>query len=178
MDMKAKQVALSRFLPKTGQVTEYRAGDDGTYQAGWWKGKTVADNKTRFIVKGIAAEYVVIDLATGLMWVQDGNALGCNNGNVLSWNDAIDFANALDFAGFTDWRMPNINELTSILNHSLISPIISEPPFANTYSAMYWSSTVSYTPNYCRVCTFNNGHTSQGSLAIDSCRLRCVRGGL
>ncbi|GAG60614.1 unnamed protein product, partial [marine sediment metagenome] len=49
MDMRTKHIALTRLLPKTGQVTEHDEGDDGTFQAGWWRGKTVANNKTRFI---------------------------------------------------------------------------------------------------------------------------------
>ncbi|GAJ23406.1 unnamed protein product, partial [marine sediment metagenome] len=101
-----------------GQITSYRNGDDGEYEAGWWRGRLNADNKTRFIAKTIGGGSVVIDLATGLMWPADGVAAGCNNGVALSWEAAIDYALSLDFAGFTDWRIPNVKELASIIDFS------------------------------------------------------------
>ncbi|GAH35530.1 unnamed protein product, partial [marine sediment metagenome] len=76
MDMDTGQVILSQGLPKTGQETEYREGDDGTYEFGWWKNRLNANNKTRFIAKTIGVHAVVIDLATGLMWPADGDDFG------------------------------------------------------------------------------------------------------
>ena len=56
----------SRGLPKTGQTVKYADGDDGDYEAGWWKGKLVSNNKTRFIQKRIDGDDIVFDRATGL----------------------------------------------------------------------------------------------------------------
>lgn len=55
---------------------------------------------------------VVLDHATGLMWQQTGSA------KPLSWSVAFDYAanlNRLRYAGFTDWRVPTIEELASLL---------------------------------------------------------------
>jgi len=92
--------AIRQKLPKTGQTISYRAGDDGTYQSGQ---DVLVDN----------GDGTVTDSRTGLMWPKDGTGLGYNNGVTRTWYEAIDWANGLDFAGHSDWRLPNINELKS-----------------------------------------------------------------
>ena len=174
-----KKAILTRLLPKTGQFLTHFSGDDGFYQAGWWRGKTIATNKTRFILKAINGDAVVIDRATGLMWAADGSAAGCLAVGTSIANSLI-YAEALTFAGFSDWRVPNIKELFSIIDFGIAtSPVIAEPPFSNTLITLpYHSGTVyplyidySYTVNFVSgivdTLTF-------GDLGL----LRCVRGGL
>ncbi len=118
----------------TGQTTSYRDYDDGWYE------------------KGAAYDYTdngdgtVTDNVTSLMWAQDGTGAGCMNGAVGSWSTALDWAESLTFAGYSDWRMPNIRELGSItVFDAALSVLIKEPPFTNTVSNLfdfYWSSTV------------------------------------
>lgn len=176
--MTAETKVLSRGLPKTGQLTYVEDGDDEYYQAGWWRGRKVANNKTRFIIKTLNGDDVVIDRATGLMWPVNGGGLGCMMGGTANLPDAILFAEGLDFAGFTDWRLPNINELLSIVYYNNISPSIKEPPFANTRANYYWSSTTYY---YNILQTWTVEFTDGESLILpktDLYYLRCVRGGL
>lgn len=169
---------LSRGLPKTGQVIESRAGDDGTYEAGWWLKLLNATNRTRFVVKTIGGDVVVFDRATGLCWAADGNEAGCNSDTVIAWVDAIDYALALDFAGFTDWRLPNINELFSIADFGVRSPSILEPPFSNTNDGSYWSSTTLVgTDTMAFRIVFSNCLVSVIN-KTSSVRIRCVRSGL
>ncbi|GAI62347.1 unnamed protein product, partial [marine sediment metagenome] len=157
---------------------EYRAGDDGAYQAGWWQGLKIADNKTRFIAKRINYNDVVIDLATGLMWPASGNKCACNEGLPLNWEDAITYALDLTFAGFTDWRLPNIIELLSIIDFSLANPAIKDPPFKNTQSLHYWSSsTYKGIITKAWTCNFLLGITAT-TLKTESKLLRCVRDGV
>ncbi len=144
------QNILSRGLPKTMQETEYQTGDDGTYEAGWCIGRLVANNKVRYIARTIGADDVVLDRATGLMWAADGVAAGCNNGNTSSWANAITYCNGLNFAGFTDWRLPNLFELSSIVEMDR-GGVVDEPmldpaffpnmPVDPSFWAKYWSST-------------------------------------
>ena len=110
----------------------------------------------------------ITDYSTGLMWVKDGTGLGCNSGNYLSWDAALIFCSSpttgLNFAGYNDWRLPNLNELKSILNFANINPAIgtytgSQFPWTNTISNAYWTST-SFSTNggaaaYC--VNFSNG---------------------
>jgi len=137
----AHQNIITRCLPKTGQVTEYQAGDDGTYEAGWWKGRLNANNRTRFIAKTIGGDAIVLDRATGLMWAADGNAAGCNNGAIITWANAITYANGLTFATFSDWRVPNIFEIYSLLNFGA-TPLVYSSFFSNIQTGdFYWSNT-------------------------------------
>ncbi len=168
----------SRGLPKTGQIVEYQAGDDGTTQGGWWLGRKIADNRERFITKTIDGDDVVIDLATGLMWAADGNEAGCNNGDINIWYNAIIYATGLDFAGYTDWRLPNVNELLSIVNWSKDNSSIDEPPFINTIYEFYWSSTTYVrVTTYALVVKFSDG-SLRSEYKEELLYLRCVRGGL
>jgi hypothetical protein len=80
-------------------------GQDGEYQM------EIAWPDPRFTVNGDC----VIDNLTGLMWARNGNL---PNGT-LTWNQAIDYANDLNdpgFCGYLDWRLPNVNELESLVN--------------------------------------------------------------
>lgn len=140
--MKANQNIITRHLPKTQQTTMYAAGDDGIHEAGWWRLRVNANNRFRWIRNTPAPfSWIVLDRATGLMWAADGTGAGCGNGVQLSWVNAIAFCNGLNFSGFSDWRLPNVKELQSIINFELLSPKIDEPPFSNTFALYYWSST-------------------------------------
>ncbi len=127
---------LSRVrLLQTGQTASCRAGDDGHYRKG-----VSFSYQTRMIAGGL----VTIDNATGLMWASDGLAAGCNNGDLInSWSGAIDWAEGLEFAGYSDWRLPNVRELLSLVNYSKFWPALDKAYFPGTgESNVYWSSTI------------------------------------
>ena len=54
---------------------------------------------------------------------------------------AIAEVNAETFAGFNDWRMPTVNELSTIIVNGSIPTI--DPIFGPTQPADYWSATES-----------------------------------
>jgi len=54
----------------------------------------------------------ISDNATGLMWMQD------DNGEGVLWEDALGYAENFEHAGYTDWRLPNIKELQSIIDYT------------------------------------------------------------
>ena len=121
-------------LLKTGQFTEYSSGDDGTYQAG-------IDFSYQTDDPAGNGEIIVIDNVTGLMWASDGDGAGCNFGNQTDWYSAIDWANNLVFAGYSDWRLPNRRELESLVDAGRTNPAINPIYFPNTRADYYWSST-------------------------------------
>lgn len=100
----------SANLLKTGQTTSYATGDDGELEKG------IALNIQRTTIGGGA---VVKDFNTGLMWVADPESAGCNNGNGFTWTNAQPFAGNLTFAGFSDWRTPNVKEMLSTVTFEL-----------------------------------------------------------
>lgn len=117
MDMETNQIVLSRGLPKTGYTTPYTGYDDGYYYAGWWKGLTYGTNRERFTAKLVGTDKILIDNATGLTWARDFTQAGGNNGvAIANWVTALAYCRSLDFAGFKDWRLPNVLELISIVD--------------------------------------------------------------
>jgi hypothetical protein len=70
---------------------------------------------------------------------------GCNGGSQnLNWSNAIVWAEALNFAGYTDWRLPNITELQSLLVRSYnAAGVFINTTYFSIYGSNYMSSTTS-----------------------------------
>ena len=77
----------------------------------------------------------ISDTDTGLMW-QQITAPG-----TYTWDYAMEYCKSLNLAGFTDWRLPTIKELVSIVEYSRYSPAINTDYFLGTLELHYWSST-------------------------------------
>ena len=57
------------------------------------------------------------------------------------WNNLVNTANSGNgLCGFTDWRVPDIEELRSIVDYSRTNPSIDINYFPNTRSHWYWSA--------------------------------------
>jgi hypothetical protein len=54
----------------------------------------------------------ITDLASGLMW-QKGDS-----GITMNWQQALDYAENLEYAEYDDWRLPNAKELQSIVDYT------------------------------------------------------------
>lgn len=141
MSLEHHKNILTRCLPKTGQTISYYSGDDGEHEAGWWRGRLNANNRTRFIAKTIGGDAVVLDRTTGLMWPADSSSNGGFNNATMAWDLACNACNILTFAGFSDWRLPNVLELLSICNYGYASPGPKVYPQFTLANAWYWTST-------------------------------------
>ena len=114
---------------------------------------------------------IVTDTATGLQWQDDTTPIS------MTWQGAIDYCEALKLGGKSDWRLPNINELTSVVNVSVDSPSISNI-FVNTVSDKYWSSTtLTQFTNNAFIVDFSFGYQSSNYAKTTSHYVRCVRAG-
>ena len=54
----------------------------------------------------------ITDRATGLMWMKT------DSGKKLNWKQALAYAEKLEHAGRSDWRLPNAKELQSIVDYA------------------------------------------------------------
>lgn len=125
-------------LLRTGQSTSQEDYDDGYYQAGLaFSYQTEAPNPST------PGQVVTIDKVTGLMWATYGERAGCNYGNQTDWSSALAWAEGLTYAGYSDWRIPNIRELLSLVDFGQYNPAIRTRFFPDTKTDQnYWSSTV------------------------------------
>lgn len=115
---------------------------------------------------------VVYDDNTNLYWQDDISAK--NHAN--SWSGAINDCNTLTLDNKDDWRLPNINELYSIIDHTLYNPPIYST-FVNSSNTSYWSSTTSYNSStQAYSIRFYYGSIELKSKSLNH-TLRCVRGG-
>ncbi|RJP27349.1 MAG: DUF1566 domain-containing protein [Candidatus Omnitrophota bacterium] len=167
---RAYEINSDGGLPKTGQSMIYQPGDDGSYQMGYPLG-----GEARFIDN---ADGTVVDLATGLMWIKNPQEAGL--GSPMYWYDAINACENLDFAGHNDWRLPNINELMSIVDHSRYDPAFDPlffTPFSDTWTPC-WSSTssASWIDGAWAMYPYDGYKTTWGK-PWDMCYVRPVRGG-
>ncbi|MBF0179912.1 MAG: DUF1566 domain-containing protein [Magnetococcales bacterium] len=127
---------------KTGQTTQYAAGDDGQLEKGVvWPAPRFSNN----------GNGTVTDNLTTLIWMRNANCWGSQ-----SWSNALSRITGLN-AGtqscsgyasgtYTDWRLPNYRELFSLIDWSLTNPALpSGYPFLNVQtcgiSCSYWSGT-------------------------------------
>ncbi len=124
----------------------------------------------------------VLDKKTGLIWKKCAQGLSdstCTTGSAttLNWQQALSLANNSTFAGFSDWRLPNIKELRSLAAYDRFSPVINSDVFPNTPVSFFWSSSpvVSSISDSWRF-GFNNGRDN-GSFRSNSVYVRLVRGG-
>ena len=89
----------------------------------------------------------VTNTDTGLMWelkTDDGG--NRDEDSVYTWGKALSYCENLTLAGYDDWRLPNVNELHSIVDYSTYGPSINTTFFHNTVSSSYWSSTTTGNP--------------------------------
>jgi hypothetical protein len=133
---------------------------------------------------GTATSSVTVDNRTGLMWVTnpDDACATCPGGFVSSgtftWLQALTQCEGISYAGFSDWRLPNVLELHSIMDFNRVNPAVNLTYFPNTQGADYWTSTT-YLPSTSNAwhLPFGNGGMYY-SLKTGRIFVRCVRGGL
>jgi hypothetical protein len=182
---------------KTGQTSCY-----GTLNP-WPQIDCTGTGQDGELQQGLARSYTdngdgtITDNRTGLMWEKLSD-----DGSIHDWNDVppsrsaafgkVAALNSASFAGYTDWRLPNINELLSLVNYGHTYPAI-DPVFnagcapgcsVTTCSCTnanfgvsgfhgYWSSTTYYGyPKVSWVVHFYDGDTGGSFVNV---HVRAVR---
>ena len=174
----AQPRALAKRVAKTGQTQCWDAGgtvipcagtgQDGQFQAGIdpavsaifgtayntpaWTGVRFTDN----------GDGTVTDNLTALIWLKNANCFGARN-----WATTLGDANALasGSCGLSDgssaggWRLPNGNELHSLIDLAQSNPALpAGHPFTGVQVNLYWTSTtVDYNTPGVVVVAMSNG---------------------
>jgi hypothetical protein len=132
------------------QITSYDANnpqsDDGALQMGiLWPSPRFTDN----------LDDTITDNLTGLIWAENAATPTlpvsgppvCIGGPMSSWQQALNYVQCLNnlpggYLTYNDWRLPNINELHSLVDHLNYGPALpSQNLFAGVQQEHYWSST-------------------------------------
>jgi Protein of unknown function (DUF1566) len=170
-------VAEQARVPRTGQTTSFAAGDDGALQAG------ILFPTPRFLDHG---DGTVEDQLTGLIWLKNVKCTEPGLGFVAC-TQALTAVNTMahGHGGLTDhsqtgaWRLPNVNELHSLIDRGFVNPALANTAgtaqwtegdaFSGVQSAGYWSSTT-FTghPDHAWVVYLGGGGVSSDSKNISN----------
>ncbi len=133
---------------------------------------TKASNNMINIARYAATQYTVTDKKTRLVWQKS------DDDSKRSWSDAVSYCDQLVLGGKSDWRLPRIDELRTLIDYTRFLPAI-DPSFQGHTNADYWTITELTTPipmGYKWIVDFQSG--SDGWLAETSANyVRCVRNG-
>jgi uncharacterized protein DUF1566 len=171
LDIRCPLPANEHGLPATGQMMCYDLyaneidcvspdfpGQDGFYRAGCSGEGRFVDNR----------DGTVTDTCTELMWQIDTADI---NGNGMigdedrpDWSGALKYCEELELAGHTDWRLPNVREIQSIVDFGRFQPSI-DPVFSANFGGLsagwYWSSSsVARVPDFAWQVNFDDGFVS------------------
>jgi len=134
-------------------------------------------NRGRLTPVWVEGEYSACDQSTGLMWLKNADRVG----KPVTWQSALKAIKELNIqnvAGYSDWRLPNIRELESLVDLSVHSPALpAGHPFKNVAEG-YWSSTTSvYEPAYAWVLYTRDGAVGVGYKVLAEFNVWVVRRG-
>jgi|GEM_PF-664649 len=113
----------------------------------------------------------IMDNKTGLMWQQ------ADDGVERYWDDASNHCcQDLRLGGYSDWRLPRVDELRTIVDYTRYKPAID--PVFNGRSGDYWSSsTYAGYPDDAWSVHFYYGYVNANYKTYSRFYVRCVRGG-
>ena len=195
------QEAWAEFLAlllKTGQTTQYNSKeDDGYYEKGLSKEYAILttgqySGTTNITINSkthALSNNCVIDDRTGLMWARyvPTADIGPDNDGKLFYLDAVNSedvwefiaqANAGSLGGYDDWKIPNVEELESLLDYATNTPAIDTTVFPSTPADNHWTSTTDdAATTQAEAVRFSSVRTTSYAKATSKFYCRLVRGG-
>ena len=119
-----------------------------------------------FTTQTIGNDTIVRDSTSGLIWQQT------YSGN-KTWTEALSYCETLEYAGYDDWRLPNKNELASLLDYDKSSPASDFPDMPSKY---FLSSSTYVEAQYSAwTIGFAAGTINSNSKTRNDLYVRCVR---
>ncbi len=140
----------------------------------------VRDNHTGIIWEVKINDGGIHDKDNGYRWGgKTASLTGTFGTEYNDWDILVDGANAENYCGFNDWRVPTRGELRSIINYNRTKPAIDTSFFPNAGTGLYWSSSpVAYANTHAWGIAFSEGkdlHAFDRSYNLGKVRL--VRSG-
>ncbi len=122
------------------------------------QGKSVFDSG----VYPSMSKNIINDTGTNLMWQYD---IDTSRANLKNWSEALEFCNSSDFAGYDDWRLPNIFELYSTCDNNKTQPSTTILTNITQNRWSFWTSTsAAYNPEiYAWYIDFSDSLTKYSS---------------
>ncbi|MDX9768344.1 MAG: IPTL-CTERM sorting domain-containing protein [Ectothiorhodospiraceae bacterium] len=194
------------FFPDTlsnwyWSMDEYAPNTDSVWLVNFFDGSDLPGEKTlnggsvrlvhgapipdgNFTVNGDAT---VQDDSTGLTWDrcswgQNGSDCASGSASIHTWAEALGVAvtaNAMNYKGYNDWRLPNRTDLESLVAISTPVLAIDAATFPNTPATpFYWTSTTyAYATNDAWYIDFAHGISPPAGAKTTPMYVRLVRGG-
>ncbi|HNT28202.1 MAG TPA: DUF1566 domain-containing protein, partial [bacterium] len=86
----------------------------------------------------MASKVIVTDTEMRLIWTKEYSGQ-------ITWQNALSYCENLSYGGATDWRLPNIDELKTLIDDTIYAPASTFPEMPSSFSFYFWSSS-SYVP--------------------------------
>ncbi|HMV41095.1 MAG TPA: DUF1566 domain-containing protein [Leptospiraceae bacterium] len=162
------------------------------YNAGSMNNVVKTDNTVNVrCVSGLSRGYIgsftdngngtIKDNVTGLIWQkcsmgQNNDATCSGTATSRSWANALADCNGLSLASRT-WRLPNVNEINSIVDTTKTSNPTIDATFFPSTSSIYWSSsTVAIALSSAWILPFGSGGNVTDQNKNNTYNVRCVSG--
>lgn len=111
---------------------------------------------------------ILTHTSTGLSWARCAVGQTWNNDDStcegtatsFNWQEALALSTSYGLEDKTDWRLPNIKELASIVERNCVDPSARLSLFPDTPSGSFWSASTNTASNrvdYAWAVTFTNG---------------------
>lgn len=145
----------------TRMIQKYRFHHPADWSKYGLSASITGDFRHDYELKTVHGVKVVIDYASRLMWQQTGPE------QALNWQDAhkyITYLNTTQYAGFSDWRLPTIEELASLLEPEKDQGNLYLASVFGSKSLWCWSADKSPTPNMAWYISFNSGGIQQHTI--------------
>jgi len=111
----------------------------------------------------------VRDIRTGLIWQQN------DDGKKRIWRHATQYCGELDLAASTEWRLPEREDLRTLVDLAHFNPAVNPAFFPSTRPDPYWTSTrFEEYEGYSWFVHFGDGSEHYGS-RTSTYLTRCVR---
>ncbi|NIM03043.1 DUF1566 domain-containing protein, partial [bacterium] len=154
------------------------------YMGGWYtpeeieslavKQKKIKDQRIKRLSSAIEGRFIingdgtVEDLSLRAMWQQGQSE------EKMVWEKANNYCKNLRLAGYSNWRLPDCEELRSLIVKSNI-PTINTRVFPDTQPVYYWTSKPGEN-ELCNQASFKDGHFMHAlNYHISDNGVRCIR---